>query len=195
MADVATRPATYADLEKVPPHLVAEIVYGVLETHPRPAGPHSRSTFRLSSRLGRPFDDGIDGPGGWVFFFEPELHLGSHVLVPDLAGWRAERMPGLPTTPYMTLAPDWVCEVMSPSTRGFDRGPKRSAYAESDVPHLWLVDPLERCLEAFALTAKRWSLLATVRSGEDVRVPPFDAISFPLDDLFPFDAPSPSPEA
>lgn len=186
MTVIAKRRATYDDVLAAPPNVVAEIVYGVLESHPRPAPRHSRSSARLTTRLGAPYEDGLGGPGGWIFMIEPELHFGEHVVVPDLAGWRAERLPSLPETPYLTLPPDWVCEIVSPSTVRLDRGPKRRVYAEAGVGHFWLLDPIERYLEAFALVSGRWLLLATIGAGEEVRVPPFDAVGFPLDDLFPF---------
>ncbi len=194
MADLAAREATYADLEAVPAHLVAEIIDGVLETHPRPRPRHSVAGANLASELVPPFGRGRGGPGGWVFMIEPELHFGPQVAVPDLAGWRRERLPRLPETAYLETAPDWVCEILSPSTARLDRGPKRRVYAEAGVKHLWLLDPVAGELEAFELTERRWLLLATVQRGDIVQVSPFDAIAFPLDDLFPFDTPS-SPEA
>lgn len=198
-ADPAHRRATYADLEAVPPHLVAEIIDGRLETHPRPAPRHGRSAWRLTATLSEPFDFGRGGPGGWVFIGEPELHLGPHVVVPDIAGWRTERLPVLPETAYIDVAPDWVCEIASPSTERLDRGPKRRIYADVEVGHLWLLNPQSKFLEAFALVAGQWLLLATFEPGDEVRVAPFDAVGFPMDALFPFDAPAsqekPSEEA
>jgi Uma2 family endonuclease len=189
-ADPAIRRATYADLEAVDPRLVAEIVDGRLETHPRPSPRHGASAGRLGLSLGGPFDFGQGGPGGWIFIPEPELHLGADVVVPDVAGWRRERL-SEPSTAFIDIAPDWICEVISPSTERLDRGPKRRVYAEAGVPHLWLLDPSTKLLEAFALAAGQWLLLATVEPGEEVRMAPFDAVGFPLDVLFPFDEPAP----
>jgi hypothetical protein len=110
------RPATYQDVLDAPPHMVAEIANGRLHLHPRPALRHSRATFRMAGRLDDLFEGG-GGPGGWHFAIEPELHLGPDVLVPDLAGWRRERMPVFPDAPWTDLAPDWVCEILSPGTR------------------------------------------------------------------------------
>lgn len=198
-ADPAIRRATYADLEKVPPHLVAEIVDGVLETHPRPRPRHGGAANELGYELTGPFGRGKGGPGGWVFLPEPELHLGAHVVVPDLAGWRRERLPVEPETSYIETAPDWVCEILSPATERLDRGPKRRVYADARVPHLWLLDPKAKLLECFALAAGQWLLQATFQPGDEVRVEPFDAVGFPLDALFPFDTPitpeKPSEEA
>ncbi len=189
MAEPATKEATYADLEAAPPHLVAELVHGALVTHPRPAPRHAVAAARLGTTLGGPFDFGNDGPGGWIFMDEPELHFGRDVVVPDMAGWRRERLPSLPATAFIETAPDWVCEVLSPSTEYYDRGPKRRIYAEAGVSHLWLVDPRVQVLEAFQLTAGQWLLLATVAGADEVKLPPFEAAPFSLGLLWPFDAP------
>ena len=178
------RPATYQDVLDAPPNMVAEIVRGALHLQPRPAPRHARAHSILQIEVGGPFDRGRGGPGGWQIFIEPELHLGSDVLVPDLGGWRRERMPKLPDTAWFELAPDWVCEVLSPSTRRLDLTDKRDIYSEQGVGHLWLVDPLARTLEAFALEGGRWVLVASLRDDAEVRVPPFDAVGFPLDALW-----------
>jgi Uma2 family endonuclease len=197
MAEVATRPATYSDLEAVPENLVAEIIDGALETHPRPRPRHARAANRLSRQLTNRFEEGEGGPGGWIFIIEPELHLGRHVVVPDLAGWRAERLAAEPEHAFIDIAPDWVCEVLSPATGRLDRGPKRRIYAEAGIPHFSLLEPTEGTLEAFALSGRQWLLLTTIQRGEQISIAPFAAVSFPLDDLFPFDVPpsSSSPEA
>lgn len=195
MAEAARRPATYADIEALPDTLVGEIVDGVLETHPRPRPRHGVAAAGLVAELSGPFQRGRGGPGGWIFIVEPELHLGRQVVVPDVAGWRRERLPQLPETAYLAVAPDWVCEVLSPSTARLDRGAKRRIYAEAEVEHLWLLDPVERELEVFSLHGRRWLLVETVQHGELVTMPPFDAISFPLNALFPFDPPTAPPSA
>ncbi len=194
MAEPARRRATYADLEAVPETQVAEIIDGVLETHPRPRPEHGAAAYELGGELRDPFGRGRGGPGGWIFLPEPELHLGPDIVVPDLAGWHRERLPTKPQDAFIAVAPDWVCEILSPSTARLDRGAKRRIYAGAGVQHLWLPDPEAGELEAFALAGGHWLLLATVQRGEMVNVAPFDAISFPLNDLFPFDTP-PSPEA
>ena len=111
----STRRATYQDVLDAPAHLVAEIVDGTLYTHPRPAPPHALASSSLQGDLSSAFQFGRGGPGGWWIIFEPELHLGEDIVVPDLAGWHRERMPELPDTAYFALAPDWVCEVLSAS--------------------------------------------------------------------------------
>ena len=189
MADPAKRQATYADLEAVPPHLVAEIIHGALVTHPRPVPRHAIAAFSLGEKLAPGFRAGNGGPGGWVFMPEPQLHLGIDVVVPDLAGWRRERLPQIPETAWIETHPDWICEILSPSTENYDRNAKRSIYAAAGVPYLWLLDPRAKLLEAFQLTSGRWLLSATFSGSADVRAVPFEAVSFPLSELWPFDQP------
>lgn len=177
--------ATYQDVLDAPPHMVAEIVDGTLYTFPRPASPHALAASGLGNCIGPPFHHGRGGPGGWWIIFEPELHLGRDILVPDFAGWRRERMPEYPIAAYFTLAPDWVCEVLSPSTRSLDLGGKRMAYAREGVSYLWLIDPDARSLEAFALRDTEWVLIDTLFDDAPVSLPPFEAISFNLGDLWP----------
>jgi Uma2 family endonuclease len=184
MGDPAKRRATYEDLCAVPEHLIAEIIQGELVTQPRPASPHARAATRLTSDLGGPFDRGRGGPGGWIILYEPELHLHGDILVPDLAGWRRERMPEMPQTAAFELSPDWVCEVVSPSTQGRDRVEKMGIYARERVAYLWLVDPLVRTLEAFRLDGSNWVLQGSWRDDARVRVDPFAAIELELGALW-----------
>ena len=176
----AKRPATYQDVLDAPAGMVAELVDGALHLHPRPPS----GTLGRASRSPRgstiPYENGIGGPGGWFFAIEPELHLGADVLVPDLAGWRRERMGEFPDAPAIELAPDWVCELLSPGTRRFDLTEKRALYGARGVGHLWLIDPNEATLEAFALRGGAWVLLAALPAKDEVRLPPFEAIGFPL---------------
>ena len=179
-------PADYEDVLSAPPHMVAEIIHGGLHLQPRPAPRHARAISSIGGNIHPPFDLGRSGgPGGWWILDEPELHLGKDILVPDIAGWRRERMPSLPETAYFTLAPDWVCEVLSPSTRNLDLTDKRAIYGEHGVSYLWFVDPLAQTLEAFRLTDDGWLLIASLKNDETVKIPPFDAISFSLADLWP----------
>ena len=179
------RRATYQDVLETPAHRVAEIVDGTLFTQSRPAPPHAVASSRLGFDLGGPFDRGRGGPGGWWIIDEPELHFGEDVLVPDLAGWRRGRMAELPDTPYFTLAPDWVCEVLSASTRQLDLHGKRPIYAREGVGHLWLVDPADRTLEAFELREGQWVLNASAQGNDPISIRPFDAVTFDLGDLWP----------
>lgn len=190
MQDRVRHRATYADLEAVPPHLVAELLHGELITHPRPRGSHSEVHFALGGELSGPFRKGTSGPGGWRFLTEPELHLGDEVVVPDLAGWRIERIAPPPEPDPLapvsiTLVPDWACEVLSPSTERHDRGTKRQIYAAAGVRHLWLVDPRIELVEVFALADDGWRLVITASGHEAKRMPPFDAIELALDTIWP----------
>jgi Uma2 family endonuclease len=172
--------ATYDDLMKVPETLVAELIDGELYTWPRPAGPHARFSSALGMDIGTPYDRGRGGPGGWWILDEPELHLGENVLVPDLAGWRRERMPEIPHDHRFIIEPDWVCEVISPSTTRVDRGKKARIYAEHDVPWLWLVDPERRTLEVFQLAGDLYSMLHVFTGDDVVRADPFPAAEIDL---------------
>ncbi len=193
MSQTRTRPekrvATYEDLLAVPEHLVAEILFGELVTHPRPAMPHGVAATALGHVLGPPFQSGSGGPGGWIFVDEPELHLGEHVAVPDLAGWRNDRMPALPETAWIEVAPDWVCEVLSPSTQRYDRGDKRTIYAEAGVGHLWHVDPILKMLEVFELRDGKWLLAGVFHDDAAVAAPPFGELTFALNMLWPLNPP------
>ncbi|MEZ5775206.1 MAG: Uma2 family endonuclease [Hyphomicrobiaceae bacterium] len=180
MQDRPTARATYEDLRAVPPHLVAEILGGALTTHPRPGPRHVLAGSGLGVVLGGPFQLGAGGPGGWWILDEPELHLGEDVLVPDLAGWRRERLPRLPDTAWFEVAPDWVCEVISPATARHDRGLKRDIYGREGVRHLWHVDPAARLLEVFTIADPGWHLVRTFREDEEVAAPPFEAAPFRL---------------
>jgi Uma2 family endonuclease len=184
MSEAAEKFATYEDLFNVPDNLVAEIIYGHLYTSPRPAPRHARASSILGAKVTDPYDVGNGGPGGWWILDEPELHLGPDILVPDLAGWRRERMPELPETAFFELAPDWICEILSPSTARMDRAEKMPLYGKNGVEHLWLVDPDVRTLEAYELRGENWMLLVTLDEDKPVSVPPFDAIEFPLSALW-----------
>lgn len=174
--------ATYADVLAAPDGVVAEVLFGVLHTNSRPAIAHARVSSRLGSELDGPFDRGRGGPGGWILVDEPELHLGDDIVVPDLAGWRRERLPRLPNAAYFELAPDWICEVLSPRTTKIDRSDKLEIYAREGVRHVWLVDPLARLLEVLRLqdAGRRDEILATFKDDADVRAEPFDAVPLAL---------------
>ena len=184
MGEPAKRGATYEDLLAVPEPLVAEILHGVLITHPRPAAAHARAASRLGIDIGGPFDRGKGGPGGWIILFEPELHLHGDVLVPDFAGWRRERMPQMPSVAAFELAPDWACEVLSPSTEAVDRADKLPIFARERVPHVWLVDPIVQTLEVFRLDGETSRTIATWRGDAVVRAEPFDAVELELSSLW-----------
>jgi Uma2 family endonuclease len=182
MGTPAKRRASYEDILKAPPHKVAEIIDGDLILSPRPAGPHAAATA-LGEELGPPFKRGRGGPGGWIILDEPELHLGPDVLVPDLGGWRRETMNTIPNEPYFTIRPDWVCEVLSPSTERLDRGDKLARYARAGVAHAWLVNPLQRTLEVARLSIEKpqqWLTLGVFRDDAKVRAEPFEVFELDL---------------
>ncbi len=181
MAVPERRRATYEDVLAAPEHLVAEIFDGELHVSPRPAKPHAAAASALGEELGPPFKRGRGGPGGWILLDEPELHLSADILVPDLAGWRRERLPKLTTElPYFTLAPDWACEVLSPATERTDRRDKLSIYRRERVAHVWLVNPLQRTLEVLELGPEHYAIIGVHRDAERVRARPFDAIELDL---------------
>jgi hypothetical protein len=184
MASTTRRGATYADLLEVPDHKVAEIVDGEMHVSPRPSSRHALAAAGLDRALGPPFHDGRGGPGGWWILFEPELRFGDDVLVPDLAGWRRERMPEFPDTAGFTLAPDWVCEVVSASTERLDRARKMPVYAREHVAHLWVANPLARTLEVYRLAEGRWLLLGTHEGPRTIRAEPFEAVEVDLAPLW-----------
>ena len=147
------RKELYAAYLAVPEHLHAEIVRGTLHVMPRPAPRHANASTVLAGRLGGPFQLGDGGPGGWWILFEPELHL----------------------------VPDWTCEVLSKSTEKVDRDEKLPLYAERGVHHVWLVDPLARTLEVYALSEPgQWREVRHYGENERVRAAPFDAVELDL---------------
>jgi Uma2 family endonuclease len=179
------KPATYDDVLAAPENKVAEILDGELFLSPRPAPRHAVAAARLGAVLNNAFDRGRDGPGDWWILDEPELHFGKHVVVPDIAGWRRERMPAIPDEAFFALAPDFVCEVLSPSTERFDRSKKLRIYAEAGVAHAWLVNPIERTLEVLRLREGTWTIVAVFTGSEAARAEPFEAIVLELGSLWP----------
>ncbi|XTI71624.1 Uma2 family endonuclease [Acidithiobacillus sp. AC3] len=181
----AKRLASYDDLLELPENVVEEIIAGGLHTHPRPAPAHVRASSALGIQVGNPFDlGGGGGPGGWWILDEPELHLDADILVPDLAGWRRERLPSLPQTAWFEVAPDWVCEVLSPATARTDRVLKLPRYAAAGVSHCWLIDPDTRTVEAYANQDGRWLLLGAWGGSDQAAIEPFAAIELELSSLW-----------
>jgi Uma2 family endonuclease len=179
----AGRRATYEDLLKVPDTMMAEIIDGELVASPRPASPHALAASGISSDLFGRFNGPPDGPaqpGGWWILFEPELHLGPDIVVPDVAGWRRVKMPALPNVAYFEQAPDWICEVVSPTSASVDRVRKMRIYARESVGHLWLVEPLAKTLEVYRLEGNRWVVVSTHSGNERVPAEPFDAIELEI---------------
>ena len=172
--------ATYEDVLNAPENKVAEILDGELFLSPRPAPRHAAASWAIGRAIGGASDGGAGGPGGWRILNEPELHLADQVLVPDIAGWRRERLPVLPHEAFLSLAPDWVCEVLSASTERIDRGRKLRAYAEGGVAHAWLVKPSDRTLEVLRLREGVWTIVAVWEDAAKVRAEPFDGYEFDL---------------
>jgi Uma2 family endonuclease len=180
----ARKQATYGDIEALSDRFVGEILAGDLYASPRPRLRHAEAIGWVGWRLGPPFHEGSGGPGGWRILIEPELRLGDDYLVPDLAGWRRERLPVIPDEARLELAPDWVCEILSPSTERIDRGLKLRIYAREQVSHLWLLNPDARTLEVFRLRGGEW-VVSAVHTGETpVRAEPFEAVELDFKTLW-----------
>ncbi|MDD2723768.1 MAG: Uma2 family endonuclease [Methylovulum sp.] len=180
------KPTLYEQLLDLPDAMTGEILNGELYAMPRPSGRHAGASSVLGMRIGPPFRLGEGGPGGWWIIDGPEIHFirNQEVAVPDLAGWRRERMPSIPEGHRFEIVPDWMCEILSPSTVKKDRVVKLPMYARYGVQHVWIVDPLAQTLEAFELQQGRWLLIATLKDDDKVAVPPFDAVEFSLADLW-----------
>lgn len=165
--------------------MIGQILFGVLHAQPRPTPRHGRAAVRLCSELDDPFDRGRSGPGGWIFLPEPELHLGEHVVVPDIAAWKVDRLTPFPETAFITTPPDWVCDILAPSTVKIDRTDKLAIYADFGVGHAWYVDPNAHTLEVLELRDGTWVIAATLANDAPVTAPPFEAHTFPLSNLWP----------
>ena len=185
MGKETKRRATYADLEALPENMVGQLIDGELIATPRPASPHAVANSALVGLLLTTFQVGQPAPGSWWIVYAPELHFGEDVLVPDIAGWRRERMPQMRRVPFFTLAPDWVCEVLSPSTATLDRKRKREIYAREGVEFIWLVDPDLRTLEVFRRQEGQWVPRGTYSGEARIRAEPFEALELDLGALWP----------
>jgi len=184
MADPARRRATYQDVLDAPPDKIAEVIHGELHLSSRPRLPHASVGTTLVGELVPPFQHGRGGPGDWIILFEPELHLGDEILVPDLAGWRRHRLPAIENDAFATIAPDWLCEILSQSTEKTDRIDKLPIYAAAGVNHVWLVHPIHRTLEVLRRRGGKWLTVATHRDDQRVRAEPFAAVELDLSILW-----------
>jgi len=180
------QPTLYEALEALPEGVVGEILNGQLYTQSRPSGSHGQIALNLAVRVGGPFGMGVGGPGGWWICPEPEVHFirDTEVAVPDLAGWRCERMPYPPEGHRFEIVPDWVCEILSPSTKRKDREDKMPLYARYGVRYAWLIDPIERTLEVYRLAASAWVEVSHFAEADQVVAPPFEAVSIDLKGLW-----------
>ena len=185
MAETARKKMTYEDLYTIAENSVGEIIDGELIATPRPSRKHGFSAYALGGELLPPYQFGRGGgPGGWVIIGEPEIKFGENFLVPDIAGWRRERFPVQEETNWISIPPDWTCEILSPTTIRLDRIKKMAIYAKHGVPYLWLVDPLARTLEVFRLETGNWLLQSVFGENDKVRVEPFADIEIDLQNLW-----------
>lgn len=195
MAEPAKRLATYQDVLDAPEGYTAEILNGELWLMPRPGVPHQTTSDDVFLDLGgryRRRRGGGDSPGGWLIITEVELHLGdpvpeSLVMVPDLSGWRRERLPSPPSTPAISVRPDWVCEILSPGARNArrDRLVKMPLYHDLGVPWLWIVDPLARTVEAYRHEPEGYLQVGVFGGSTEARIPPFDEEPLDLGNWWP----------
>lgn len=189
------RPATYADLQALPEGVRAEVIHGQIVVQPAPLPRHARVSAGLVRAIEGPFDedDGHGGPGGQWILQDVDVQLELHEIVrPDLAGWRRERLREPWDIRPITVVPDWICEVLSPSNAAHDRVTKRNLYARAGVAHYWLVDPAERVLEALALRDAMWLEVGVYDETAVARIAPFEAIEIEVGRLFPPRTTSPS---
>lgn len=192
----ARKRATYEDVLRAPPELTAEVLDGELYLMPRPRRSHLRSASGLGAFLFGAFQVGVGGPGGWTIIYEPELHLGPEpdIVVPDLGGWRSGRLVDREDVDeaFITVVPNWVCEILSPGTLRIDRMKKMPIYAREKVGHVWLVEPREQTIEVFRHDGRGYALVGTFGGDDAVRAEPFEATEIPPAFLWGKD-PAPSP--
>jgi len=185
MAEALKKLASYDDLFSLPDNMVGEIIDGELIATPRPSRRHAVAASVLGYELGPPYQFGRGGgPGGWIIIDEPEISLGGDILVPDLAGWKRERFPASEETNWISVCPDWVCEVVSPRTVVVDKVRKMPLYAQHGVAHIWLIDPGAKTLDIFRLESGRWVLLQTFVNSDKVRAEPFQEVEIELGNLW-----------
>ncbi|MEE4263944.1 MAG: Uma2 family endonuclease [Desulfobacteraceae bacterium] len=185
MAESAKKTATYEDLYKIPENMIGEIIDGELVASPRPSPEHSNAASSLGGEIVPPYRFGRGGPGGWIILFEPEIRFSqTDLLVPDFAGWRKERFPGWPKENWFSVAPDWICEILSPATVRNDRIVKMAAYARYEVQHFWLIDPRDKTLEVFRLLSGQWVKLGGFAENDRVRAEPFQEVEIKLELLW-----------
>ncbi len=185
MSEAAKKRATYEDLRNVPEGMTGQIIDGELVVAPRPSRRHVYAASPLEVEVAAPYQFGRGGPGGWIILVEPEVRIGDHTLVPDLAGWRRERFPVSEDHNWISAVPDWICEVLSPDTIRMDRIKKMRIYREHRVPHVWLVDPINRTLEVFGLQQDgAWGSSGIHVEDDRVRIEPFGEVQIDLGNLW-----------
>jgi len=184
MDQAAQTKATYDDLHNLADNMIGEIVNGSLYATPRPSPRHAKITSELGAEIIYPYRFGRGGPGGWIILDEPEIQLSSHTLVPDIAGWKQDNFPSLLKTNWIDVAPDWICEVLSPGTLRLDKTQKMPIYAEHHVQHLWLINPIDKTLDVFKWSSQGWLLLHAYVENDMVRADPFQEIEIDLAELW-----------
>ena len=186
MAEPARKRATYDDLYSIPENMIGEIIDGELFVSPRPSPRHSKASSVLSAGIVTPYQFGQGGPGGWIILYEVELKFAEECnpIVPDLSGWRIERFPETIDTNWISVPPDWVCEVLSPRTIRLDRVKKMAKYLKFDVQYVWLIDPSNKTLEVFRAESGRWVVLGVYAENDKVRAEPFQEIEIDLAGLW-----------
>ncbi|MGC8492714.1 MAG: Uma2 family endonuclease [Syntrophobacteraceae bacterium] len=184
MREPAKKKATYDDLFGIPDNTIGEIIDGELIVHPRPSRKHIRAASSLGFEIGPAYQSGKGGPGGWIILVEPEIQLGEQTMVPDLTGWKRERFPVTEETNWISVAPDWVCEVLSPSTALRDRTKKKEIYAQAKVGHLWLVDPYNMTVEIYRLGSGAFDPVGVYGGKYKALLEPFTEIEIDLGNLW-----------
>lgn len=186
MAEAPRLKTLYEKLEDLPEGLNGEIIDGQLYTEPRPKPDHAVAASNLGAELIGPYSRGRNGPGGWWIIDEPEIHFvhKTEVVVPDLGGWRRERLPAVPDGDHFATVPDWVCEVLSPSTRSKDREMKMPLFARYGVPYVWLIDPKIYTLETYELRGAELVLTGTFGPASSLAAAPFEAVRLKVAELW-----------
>ena len=187
MAELAKRIATYEDLNSIPENTIGEIINGELIVSPRPSRKHTYAALALGTDLAAPYQFGRGGgPGGWIIIVEPEIGLGEHIMVPDLAGWRKERFPVEEDHNWISAVPDWICEILSPQTASLDKAEKMPLYARYGVAYAWIIDPIMmKTLDVYRLESGGWWRLLESYGGNDkMRAEPFQDVEINLGDLW-----------
>lgn len=188
MSDTAHRLATFADMATLEAEgRCIELVGGGIVDKASPSAAHADAQGALAALLRPRFhrQDGDEPPGGWWILPEVDIAFGLHdVLRPDVAGWRRARVPVRPSSYPVDVSPDWVCEVLSPSTAHRDLGVKREIYHRHEVAHYWVVDVEKQILLVYRREPAGYTLVLSAGPGERVRAEPFDACSLDMDELF-----------
>ena len=185
MSEPAGKKASYDDLFSIPENTTGEIIDGELFVTPRPSRKHGYTASALDKKIGSPYQFGDSGgPGGWIIIVEPEISLGENIIVPDLGGWRKERFPVSEETNWISVPPDWACEVLSPGTVRLDKIKKMPLYAKHAVGHLWLIDPIAKSLDVYRLESGMWTVAGFYAEEDKVRAEPFEEVEIDLNDLW-----------